>query len=351
MGALVGGGNINFIDICAGIGGFRYGLEQAGHTCIGYMEKDKYARQSYQAMYNTEKEWFAEDVTTIKSTDIPYADIWCFGFPCVNISIAGKREGITGSRSGIYFNIIDLIKGKKYEDRPKLIIAENVANLLSINQGWDYSSVLFEMESAGYDIEWSIYNSKEFGVPQSRRRIYIVGYLRGHSFREILPEQRKSDNAPKQIISGSQGVRVYDTSGTSVTLASNAGGWGGKTGLYFIDLSLGETQITEIARCIVSRYHKGMSNRKGENSGVLEIHNCSIQDKLDIISNHVENGLLRIRRLTPKECFRLQGFPDELFEKTILAGLSDSQLYKQAGNAVTTNVIYEIGKKIKKAYG
>nr|WP_303041557.1 DNA cytosine methyltransferase [Enterocloster clostridioformis] len=103
---------LTFLDLCSGIGGFRLGLEAAGHKCIGYCEYDKYARASYEAMYDTEGEWKADDVTKLRPGDIPYADIWTFGFPCQDISIAGKQRGLSGKRSGIYYSIIDLVKGK-----------------------------------------------------------------------------------------------------------------------------------------------------------------------------------------------------------------------------------------------
>ena len=123
---------LTFLDLCSGIGGFRLGLESAGHRCIGYCEYDRFARASYEAMYDTEGEWKADDVTKLKSEDVPYADIWCFGFPCQDISVAGKQRGLVGERSGIYYNIIDLIKGKEESDKPTYLLVENVKNLLSI---------------------------------------------------------------------------------------------------------------------------------------------------------------------------------------------------------------------------
>lgn len=109
---------MTFLDLCSGIGGFRLGLETAGHKCIGYCEYDKFARASYEAMYDTEGEWKAHDVTKLKPGDVPYADIWCFGFPCQDISVAGKQRGLVGKRSGIYYNIIDLLKGKEERLNP-----------------------------------------------------------------------------------------------------------------------------------------------------------------------------------------------------------------------------------------
>ena len=145
---------MTFLDLCSGIGGFRLGLETAGHKCIGYCEYDKFARASYEAMYDTEGEWKAHDVTKLKPGDVPYADIWCFGFPCQDISVAGKQRGLVGKRSGIYYNIIDLLKGKEESAKPSYLLVENVKNLLSINAGFDFASVLSEMDEAGYDCRW-----------------------------------------------------------------------------------------------------------------------------------------------------------------------------------------------------
>ena len=355
---------MTFLDFCAGIGGFRLGLALAGHKCIGFCEKDKYAVKSYRAMFDTEGEWYKDDVTTITSGEIPYADIWCFGFPCVDISLAGKQRGIHGKRSGIYFSIIDLVKGKEEKDKPTFLLIENVKNLLSINNGFDFAAVLSELDEAGYDTVWNLYNSKDHGVPQNRERVYIVANLRSRGRREILPVSRENSNALKQIIGGMQGYRVYDTDGVSTTLVGNAGGVGAKTGLYFIDQSTSKVEITDNSRCITSRYTAGIVNRTAMNSGVLEICPILTPDRLEKRQNGrrmKENGEpmftltksdrhgvaikslenCRIRRLTPRECFRLQGFSDALFEKAKAVN-SDAQLYRQAGNAVTVNVAYAV---------
>lgn len=161
---------MTFLDLCSGIGGFRLGLETAGHKCIGYCEYDKFARASYEAMYDTEGEWKAHDVTKLKAEDVPYADIWCFGFPCQDISVAGKQRGLVGKRSGIYYNIIDLLKGKEESAKPAYLLVENVKNLLSINAGFDFASVLSEMDEAGYDCRWQVLNSK---TSESRRTVSV----------------------------------------------------------------------------------------------------------------------------------------------------------------------------------
>lgn len=225
---------LTFLDLCSGIGGFRLGLESAGHKCIGYCEYDRFARASYEAMYDTEGEWKADDVTKLKSEDVPYADIWCFGFPCQDISVAGKQRGLVGERSGIYYNIIDLIKGKEESDKPTYLLVENVKNLLSINSGFDFASVLSEMDEAGYDCRWQVLNSKDFGVPQNRERVFIIANLRSRGGREILPLCGENAATLNQLVGGMQGYRVYGTDGISATLVGNAGGVGAKTGLYLM---------------------------------------------------------------------------------------------------------------------
>ena len=213
---------LTFLDLCSGIGGFRLGLESAGHKCVGYCEYDKFARASYEAMYDTEGEWKADDVTKLKPSDVPRADIWCFGFPCQDISVAGKQRGLVGKRSGIYFNIIDLLKGKEESDKPTYLFVENVKNLLSINAGFDFATVLSEMGEAGYDCRWQVLNSKDYGVPQNRERVFIIANLRSRGRREILSLRGKNKAALNQIIGGMQGYRVYDSQGVSTTLIGNA---------------------------------------------------------------------------------------------------------------------------------
>ena len=319
---------MRFIDFFAGIGGFTKGLTQAGMRCAGFCEKDKFAIRSYHALHNPDaKEWFSDDITTTKSNDIPYADGWTAGFPCQDISISGRLAGLAGERSGLFFEIIRLLKGKSPENKPQWLLLENVKNLLSIGSGGDFTEVLHHLSEAGYDCEWQVVNSKSY-VPQNRERVFIIGHLRTGSSRKVFPIGYTNTKTPVQIIGGSQGSRVYSPSGISVTLTAQGGGGGAKSGLYFIDLNK-NPKLTEIARCLKARYDSGVSNRGADNSGVLI------------------NG--RIRKLTPLECFRLQGFTDEDYYKAKAIN-SDSQLYKQIGNGVTVPVIYEIGKKVMEVY-
>lgn len=377
---------LTFLDFFSGVGGFRHGLELAGMKCIGFCEKDKFARKSYEAMYDTKGEWFHEDITTIDPTRLPKADLWCAGSPCQNVSIAGKRAGLYGERSGLFFTFVELIKSQKEEDKPEWILLENVKGLLSSGGGRDYLDYLSILDEAGYDLEWQVFNSKDYGVPQNRERIYTLGHLRRKGRRQVLPLSRESSSHLKQLVGGMQSYRVYDPSGIATTLVGEGGGLGAKTGLYLIDQSLTGPKLTEEARCITARYTAGATKRTAMNSGVLEVqpiltqgikvrngtkqgyqlaevgdsvdlsytssltrrarvgrgiaHNLSCSCQMGAV---VWNGrVVKIRKLTPKECFRLQGFSDDLFEKAKTVN-SDAQLYKQAGNGVTVPVVYAIG--------
>lgn len=368
---------MKFIDFFAGIGGFHSGLEKAGMKCVGWCEFDKFAQKSYRAMYDTERLWFADDIRKVRGWDVPKADLWTFGFPCQDVSIAGKQKGIKrGTRSGLFYEIMRLIDETE-ENRPEWLICENVKNLLSIDGGRGFFEVLTEMGGRGYTVEWRVYNSKDYGVPQNRERVYIAGHHGESAGQPLLPIRRESSTALRQVVGGSQGERVYDGNKISCTLSSQGGGCGAKTGLYtFVDINKkGSVQTTDTARALLARYHKGQPNRPAECSGVIEVRPaiqslgnatpykndytvlatgisrtlmaCSYKYVPQVaLNNELADGQVRIRRLTPKECFRLQGFADEQFDQAAAVN-SETQLYKQAGNAVTVNVVEAIGRHIK----
>lgn len=248
------------------------------------------------------------------------------------------------------------------------------------------------MAKRGYTVQWRLYNSKDYGVPQNRERVYIVGRLGENGGRELLPPARKSERALKKVISGAQAERVYVPE-LSCTLSSQGGGMGAKTGLYMIQKGCkfrypergvgkravsGYVELTNIAGTLTARHCGDYTSDR--NTGVVEIKNATKSGMLparvgdgietaypssntrrarvqpgrcSTITTHGTAGVLmdiypvRIRKLTPKECWRLQGFTDEQFEKAAKVN-SNTQLYKQAGNAVTVNVVEEIGKHIMK---
>lgn len=192
---------------------------------------DTYADKNYRLLFDTEGEWYCSDARTIEPERMPDFDLLCAGFPCQAFSIAGKREGFADARGTLFFEIARLLKAK----RPQYFILENVPGLLSHDKGRTFCTILSTLSQLGYHVEWKVLNSKDFGVPQARKRVYIVGYLDFRCAGKILPEPETNGAALIQIRAGSQGKRVYSPKGLSCTLTSQAGGMGGKTGLYDVD--------------------------------------------------------------------------------------------------------------------
>lgn len=431
---------MKFLDLFSGIGGFRLGLERSGHQPVGWVEFDKFARQSYQAMYDTKNEWNAEDITDV--TDEEWrkfngtVELIAGGFPCQSFSIAGKREGFLNKTKGtLFFEIARAVK----QIKPRFVLLENVKGLLNHDSGNTFRTILNTLDECGYDVQWRVFNSKNFGVPQNRERVYIVGHLRGDRGREIFSffgEDREVNQSvinvvgntdkPEQTRHGDRG-RVFGTDGLVGTLQasdykepkkilinpatvkqvgnlSDSKSFGGnpQVGRVYSDDGLSPTLNTmqgggrepKIAIPVLTpdRIDKRQNGRRFKENGepmftltAQDRHGvvvkeatkkgydiATVGDSINIaqpnsktrrgrVGHGIENTLLtgseqatltnqyRIRKLTPRECWRLQAFPDELFDKAQQAGLSDSQLYKQAGNSVTVNVIEYIGGLLKES--
>ena len=358
---------MKFLDLFSGIGGFRLGMEQAGHECVGWVEWDKFARQSYQAIFETEGVWNASDIRTVRASEIPQSDCWCFGFPCQDISVAGKQRGITdGKRSSLFFTVTQLIRSTPEKDRPSYLFIENVKNLLSINRGFDFLKLQIELDEIGYDVEWSVLDSAEV-VPQHRERIFIVGHLRGRRTRKVFPIIRKNEKANKtdkadkavtQIgnISNSKSFggnpqvgRVYGIDGIAPTLSTMQGGGQEPKIVYSYD----EIKQVAVREATKSGYDVA---QLGDSINFAQPNSKTRRGRVghgvaNTLTTVVEQATLtddlRIRKLTPLECWRLQGFPDWAFDCAKATGLSDSQLYKQAGNSVTVPVIRAIGEQME----
>lgn len=355
---------------------------------------DTHAERNYRRLFDTEGEWYCDDARKIETGGMPDFDLLCAGFPCQAFSIAGRREGFADARGTLFFEIARLVKA----GRPAYFLLENVPGLLSHDKGRTFHTILRTFYELGYHVEWKVLNSKDFQVPQSRRRVYIIGYLDGRCAGKILPFPT-ADGAPLiQVIPGAQGKRVYHPDGVSCTLTSSAGGMGGKTGLYevgvpikeatkkgykmayegdsidlgyasmntrrgrvghgiahtlttgsqqgtlhFVDLSP-PPLVTETARCLHTKQNNSVFRRKGETSGVLE----EPEEPMFTLTATDRHGVSyhgRIRRLVPRECLRLQGYYDNQIDK-MMEDMSDSQLYKQAGNGVTVTVIEVIGRNL-----
>ena len=269
---------------------------------------------------------------------------------CTNISIAGNRAGIKGEQSRMFFEVIRLLKerAKNQKTLPTYLIMENVKNLLSSNQGRDFAEVLTQMDSVGYDAEWCVFDSAEV-VPQHRERIYIAGHLRGQRTRGVFPIQRQSRGSAKpkiKIIANDSKTNfcshdIVSDHGISKTVDATA-----YKHVPQVAIHQGENLQSQIAvkACLTpDRLHKRQNGRRFKENNE-PVFTLTVADRNGVLLD--DGNTVAIRKLTPRECWRLQGFSDEQFDKAKRAGVSNSQLYKQAGNAVTVPVVEAIGERL-----
>ena len=166
---------MTFLDFFSGIGGFRKGFELCGMRCVGHCEIDKYADRSYRAIHNVkEDEWYAADITKVTPADLPEQTCGQQDSRVRIFRSAAFSEGLTEQEADSFFTLAELVKGQNPENRPTWIILENVKNLLSIHGGWDFAAVLDTLASLGYHIEYGLLNTKDFGPPQNRERVFLV---------------------------------------------------------------------------------------------------------------------------------------------------------------------------------
>lgn len=432
---------MKFIDICSGIGGFRSALEKHGHNCVAFAEIDKFAKQSYRAIYDTENEEELDDITSV--TDEHFRlyrgqiDIITGGFPCQAFSIAGNRRGFEDTRGTIFFHIARAIK----EIQPSYVLLENVKGLLSHDKGRTYGTIVQALDELGYFIEWGLFNSKYWGVPQNRERVYILvtrkdvwkdpklfnlvkqqtsvdtrlvdiletdvdesyylseektrkltlnedlsGRLNHYDYRDVdsvhsvnrvsptLNTMQGGDRQPKVAIIGNtsnthyNSHNVHDPKGLSPTIAARD--YKGPKQVAIPVLTPDRVNKRQNGRrfkedndpmfTLTSQDRHGIAIREATKKGYTEAMegdsvNTSYpksktrrgrvgkQVAQTLQAGEVNQGVvtneIRIRKLTPLECWRLQGFTEEQFYKAKNSGVSKSQLYKQAGNAVTVNVV------------
>jgi len=293
---------MKYFSLFSGIGGFELGIKQAyksiqrgrcqtahspndlpmprsrfewgrrdeqSPSCVGFSEIDKYAIKIYKKHFPNHKEY--GDVTNIKWSNVPDFELLCGGFPCQSFSIAGKRGGFSDTRGTLFFEIAKAAQ----EKQPRLLLLENVKGLLSHDKGRTFGTILNTLDEFGYDLQWQVLNSKNFGVPQNRERIFIIGHLRTTPRPQVFPLRQ--------------------------------------------NVQISMQRQRQISPTITKRYYK-----QGQSDPYI-----------------FDEEKIKIRRLTPTECERLQGFSDGWTED-----ISDTQRYKCLGNAVTTNVISAIMEKL-----
>ena len=400
-------------------------MELNGHECVAFCEIDKYARQSYKAMYDTTNEEELHDITKWTDEHVRqfirnrgHIDCICGGFPCQSFSIAGKRGGFDDTRGTLFFEIMRIANIV----RPQYLFLENVKGLLNHDGGATFETILNTLDEFGYDAEWQVLNSKNFGVPQNRERVFIIGHLRGTSGRTVFPVGGAYQSIDIEYVGnthpGGIGMsgEVYGLNGVSPTLSASdykdpkkfvqpiltpdrikkrqngrrfkedgepmftltaqdrhgiaireatKKGYtvaepGDSVNISFPDsetrrgrvgkqtantLLTGEEQGI-VVRTTVDGFHLARTDEK--KSSIQGTHVTYPEGNSHCLSTaHKAMTVdgLRIRKLTPLECWRLQGFTDEQFYKAKNDGVSNSQLYKQAGNSVTVNVIDAIVRK------
>lgn len=380
---------MKFLDLFAGIGGFRLGMEAAGHTCVGFCEIDPFARKSYKAIHDTKEEVEWHDITTVTDDairGIGRVDVICGGFPCQAFSIAGKRAGFADTRGTLFFEVARVASIL----RPKYLFLENVTGLLSHDKGNTFEVILGTLDELGYDAEWQCFNSKNFGVPQNRERVFIIGHLRGAGGREIFPfggkggaadfEQSKINVLGTTLATGANGTNsrhwVYDVNGITSCLDATMYKQPKQVGINVFGVlqpnfnqngcvynpnGIAPTLRTMQGGGLEPKIAIKENTKKGyAEAGLGDSINLSHPNSTTRrwrVGKQVANTLLtggeqgvvipdfRIRKLTPRECWRLQGFPDWAFDRAQAVN-SNSQLYKQAGNSVTVNVIEAIARRL-----
>lgn len=336
---------MKFLDLFAGIGGFRLGMESAGHECIGFCEIDKFARASYKAIHNTEGEFEFHDITSVPNDTIRglgRVDVICGGFPCQAFSLAGKRMGFEDTRGTLFFEIARFASILK----PRYLFLENVRGLLNHDKGRTFETILSALDELGYDAEWQVLNSRDFGVPQNRERIFIVGHLRGSGGGKVFPfrgEAEESGDEPGIKKYGviqpnfNQSGAIYEIDGIAPTLRAYQGG-NLEPKIRVREATVKGYSEADVGDSI-NLSHPNSKTRRGRVG--KQIANTLLTGETQGV---VEQDF-RIRKLTPRECWRLQGFQDWAFDRAQQVN-SNSQLYKQAGNSVTVPVIAAIAKRL-----
>ena len=359
---------MRFGSLFSGVGGFDLGFERAGMECAWQVEFDKNC-QNVLKKHWSETELF-DDVRTVGKHNLKPVDVICGGFPCQDVSIAGKRAGLAGERSGLWSEFARIID----ELEPKWVVIENVPGLLSSNRGRDFATVIRWLAERGYGVAWRILDSQYFGVAQRRRRVFIVGSFGDGSATEVLFE---SDGLRWNTEKGRKTGEEIAYSIRANPSHSCDKGDGGINQTLVMSSGQANAEITNNQRPALTGLHEqpivALNDQGGSQMSVTENVSATLRSQehghQPIVASTftirtgkagggkgylgVDDGSMTlggqpqwvasesVRRLTPTECERLQGFPDGWTD-----GQADSHRYKQMGNAVTVNVAEWIGKRI-----
>ena len=313
-------------ELFAGIGGFGLAAQRAGFELAWACEIDDFASRVYGARFPTVP--VHPDVRDFEGVPV---DCITAGFPCQDLSVAGKRKGLVGERSGLFWEIVRIASRL----RPRWLLLENVPGLLSSHRGRDFETVLAALDELGYGVAWRVLDAQFFGVPQRRRRVFIVGHLGGPCPPEVLFEP---EGVPRDSQKGRQArAGVTGDVAACINSGGNAGGFRTEPGAHIVSMTTqpdGSPQGIGRGGPVVAAT---LSAEHGRNHG---LGNANETELLVTHSLRVETSP---RRLTPRECERLQGFPDDW---TLIDGASDSARYRALGNAVAVPCVEWILRRL-----
>ena len=349
---------LKHLELFAGIGGFRKAIDlycqdnNIQSECIGFSEKDKYAVSTYKANYDTKNEIELGDIeefTSKKSNikSLPNFDLLSGGFPCQSFSMMGKKGGLEDKRGNLFYSIIDILKIKK----PKYVLLENVRNLRTHDNGNTFKEVIRSLEEdAGYFVTSDVFNTSDFGLPQTRRRVFIF------AVRKDLEQNFMNVNLKNEVVinktsklNGSTSLKKYSTVLDNLLEKE-------VEEKYYLSERLKPTILSNGSKGFKSNSQINQLIARPLTATMVKMHRAC-QDNYysdEFLTNknpvkYLEKSFSkedeakhRIRKLTPIEAFRLQGFDDKFVQNAQSIGISNHQLYKQAGNAVSVNTVYSI---------
>lgn len=361
---------IKLFSLFSGIGAFESALRRGGveHQLVNYCEIDRYASKAYSQIHNVSEELNLKDVTTVDTSLLSDIDMITYGFPCQDISIAGKQKGFTDSdgnrtRSGLFFEALRIIENTK----PKYAIAENVKALTSKKFATEFNIVLNSLEQAGYNNYWHVLNAKDYGIPQNRERVFIIS-IRKDIDKGVFnfPSPQELKLCVKDLLEEEVESKYYMYNTRTAELIKQIISKVTIDNREVVDATIFEPNVKDVSNCITARYDAGIQTQKSIGLAVIEkvgrLHehqrgavfsDLGISPCLSATDYKEPRSVLQtsqnindyvIRKLTPRECFRLMGFTDEEFDR--ISGISNTQLYKMAGNSIVVNVLMAIFKEL-----
>ncbi len=313
---------LKFFDFCSGIGGGRIGLENNGLECVGHCEIDEKTAETYKLFFDDGRNF--GDLTKVDIDKLPNFDFMIAGFPCQTFSIVGKRAGFEDERGQIIYSLIEIMKQKKV----KYFILENVKGLINHDKGNTFKTIKEALENIGYNIYYKVLNSLDFGVPQIRERVYIVGFKKGYDNGMFeFPINNLSNKDFSWFIDEDNNLELDILDKTFQKYLSNKYNQNKIANEQVLSL---ENYVIDWRQSDLRKYDKIFPTLRAGRHGLL----------------YIRNG--KIKKLSGYEALLLQGFPKDIAEKVKQNGLNNNKVLSQAGNAMTVNVIDAIAKAMIK---